>query len=97
MLLHIAAEGANIDRQFGHHTLRRSRVKFTTEVDLESILTLEDMLGHEDEAQMRSCCGLTIDSMASMHATVSERSDRTRAQMKMPGETPKPPSIHIVR
>jgi len=95
-LLHNPADGASIDRQFGHHTLRRSGARFTAEADPDSISTLVDVLGHEDEAHTMRYCGLTIDGLATINATVSERLDRTRARMKVAGEIPKPPSIRIV-
>jgi integrase len=96
-ILESAAQRANIVRKFGHHTLRRSGARFAMEADPSCMPTLVEVLGHEDEAQTRRYCGLTIDNMAALNVSVSDRLEKTRERMRLTGETPKPPSVRIVR
>ncbi len=96
-LLHQAARRAGIQRQFGHHTLRRSGARFVIQVDADNMPVLVEVLGHESESQTRRYCALTIDDMTEMHTQVSSHLEVTKERMRRTGESPKPPAVRIVR
>ena len=95
-LLIKAAEKAGIDRQIGHHTLRRSGARFVIQADPDNMPVLVEALGHESEVQTRRYCALTIDDMTKMHSDVSQLLRQARESMKATGKRPAPPPVRIV-